>query len=283
MVETCARLIVASAACLVCCSGSSCMTISTELPVTPEEAAATISGLPQAKPWKPPASLPDALQEAARGEAVLAVRYVPLGQRSVPDQPFPSGGPLLDRLQTISDIYSTADLNLIPFRVRDTYVIAPEQQEVLNPDIKAASPLDLAHPGVLMEIVLVNLTREQIRKLGSEEGLAASDLPKPSSQLLERAFAPPLELARWGKRPGGADGKALFDVRRVERRFDEPMDWSKVHLRARLELETPRVDLDGRSTPRSRREGRCSRRMMSGLPSWTARCPISPPPRRRSC
>jgi hypothetical protein len=164
------------------------------------------------------------------GEPVVAVGYGFAPDADAKPPVFRDGDSVITRLQTISAAASDDDNTLIPFLVRNTWVIAPATRQDVNPNISAASPLEGASRGLLVRFILGALTPDQIRQLSSTAGLAATDLSPDAQSALALAVRLPIHITNIRARTAtdGADEQPTTVA--VKR----PFDVATLRLRATL-------------------------------------------------
>lgn len=175
----------------------------------------------------PANGLPDMLSRAVPGQRVIAVGE---GKREAqyPGDTLKKAGKLIERLQAVSEAQSTEDDTLIPYRVRDTWIIAPESREEVDFDA-AFSPLDAASRSTICEIWLASLTLSELERLGSRQGMPVGQFSAAGQDLIARLLRPPLDIH-------------LDSPLNVAGSINEPPDLSKVRIRAGLVISTAHVD-----------------------------------------
>lgn len=179
------------------------------------------------------------------GERVIAVGY---GEPGDPadwsDEAFKRERSVIGKLQLVCANHSPKDVDLIPFKVGSTYVVAPEMRDEANVDLSRLSEFDLASRGLLIDQALLAMPENQLAALGSENGLAARSLPADIVPALVRAFRPPLKIINYKPITYTNDsgvpqaGVTLEDKGRV----NDPLDWTSVRVRARIRVPSVYVD-----------------------------------------
>lgn len=191
-----------------------------------------------------------AVEAAARGEPVIAVEYpMPNMGRDDTLPPLPDGTPLRERLAPVAEAYSMEDVALAPLRMRGITVMALAQQDTLNLDLWKVTPMDVTSPRVALEMFLMSLSREQVAGINTDAGLPSSRFSREQLAFISRALAPPLRLVEKKMQtkvfPNGAKRDLPVDEQRGE--IAAPVDLSRVAIRARLRMDAPTIELNGKT------------------------------------
>jgi hypothetical protein len=192
------------------------------------------------------------LADRLAGERVIAVGsgYRANANLMPPALVFREDDSVIARLQAISAAASDEDHALIPFLVRNTWVIAPETRQEVNLDISGGSAFQGASRSLLIRYVLGNLTTEQVRALGSEDGLSAGDLPKEAQALLTAALRPPIDVNQYESTTvTGPDGSTREEKRLLNLlSIRDPISVAGVRLRATLAEPMVMIESDNVSS-----------------------------------
>jgi hypothetical protein len=169
----------------------------------------------------------------AAGRRVLAAATIEAnGSPVAPD--IPAGASLEDALRAIGEAAAGGPVRLVPFKVGEAWVMAPETREAVN---MAAKPLPagfLDTRGNALDSFLSGLTPAEIRRIASPDGLAFVDLPADAKAALMYALRPPMRLTALAQ---GYVERIGWRVRAVhlERWIREPLPWPQTRLHAALE------------------------------------------------
>lgn len=207
--------------------------------VAPSRSAKVIPPVPAVRePGSPPdyviigpaevTSWLDRLEEFGAGRAVIAAG--PAWFSPADDKPFHKAERFSETAAEFARRVGT-EAPLSVFTVRGAWIIAPAMRQDVRTDYTGISPLDASARGLLLDELLVSLTPEQIKRVGTDAGLPVPDLRPEQRALLERALRPPLQVDRTGADEDDPNGSP--STRKVQQ-VDQPLDWSRGSLRARL-------------------------------------------------
>ncbi|HEY3265667.1 MAG TPA: hypothetical protein VGM37_01975 [Armatimonadota bacterium] len=172
------------------------------------------------------------LDRTMRGQPVVAVNAT-VDAAPLPDVRFRQGDSLKTRLQTVGE---AAGFATIPYAWRGAWVMAPATRKVLDLDISRGEALSRYTRSQLVRWTLYTLPSDVLPLLGVRDGVSIARLPEEPRVYLQAALRAPMTLYRVGRkkvRPHVWDG--IFSQ---TGRIDEPLDWSRVRLRAHLRSAT---------------------------------------------
>lgn len=183
----------------------------------------------------------------AAGERVMSVGYGEFRDEITwSDDDFKREHALIGRLQMISAKQSPKDHDLIPFKVGNSYVIAPDTREQPNLDLSGLGEFDLSSRGLLLDQVLTAIPEGQLGALGSENGIPVSSLSRDLQAAVARAFRPPLRIMNMKPSTYKDDNGLERQTTEIEDKglISDPIDWGSTRLRARLQLMSVTVDME---------------------------------------
>ncbi|HEY3265399.1 MAG TPA: hypothetical protein VGM37_00620 [Armatimonadota bacterium] len=183
-----------------------------------------------------PGGLVECLAKTMAGQPVVAAD--PVASRAEMRPEFHEGDSLVSRLQSIGEAASTNEVHLIPFAVRGAWALASEYREEPRTDYSALTAMDTCSRGLLIDIALGGLTKEQARSLASEEGLAAASLSKTGREALSHALRPPISAIRVEPAPWTSTERTRPAVTTVSA-FPDALNLSALRVRARVRMHDP--------------------------------------------
>lgn len=184
------------------------------------------------RPTAPPMDL---LTKTMTGQRVLAA-----GRSNwsapVPEKEMAKATTVIGRLQAIGDAASSPENRIIPYVLLKSWVLAPETREEVTLDVSGIALSDALPRTTNLELALTTLTKDQVVRLGSESGLAVSEMSQDAQTAFLTAFRPPLDIV--DQKAGttsksdsaGAAGTPEVSVRE----FTTPLDPSRIRIRAYL-------------------------------------------------
>lgn len=179
------------------------------------------------------------LSQTMTGRPVIATGYG-VFREDIPwsDEEFQRAEGDIGKLQMIAAKNSAKDNALIPFKVGEAYVIAPEMRPGVNTDLSKLTVFDVTARGLLLADTFSRLTADQLKALGSENGLAARSLPEDMRRSVARAFRPPLDVVVYHRKMNTReDGlpEAGMEPETVGV-LEQPLDTASLRIRARLRM-----------------------------------------------
>lgn len=174
------------------------------------------------------------MERTMSGRGVIAVSAgEPDGEDTQPEKAFRKGDKLLTRLQAVADAASSDRLTVIPFRVGDAWVLAPETREMPNPNPKRARQPSRAFEEVLIGQALTSLSEKDVLQLGGAQGMALSDMPATAQERLRDAFQPPLDIVERSSADAEKKAGKPF-IGKTIATLTEPIDWNLARIHAEL-------------------------------------------------
>lgn len=177
------------------------------------------------------------LKKYCAGLPVVAVEPLynnwasPLDEKDLPTK-------LLERLQVIGERHTNEDDLFIPFRVRQSWALAPEQRDEVLTDFSGVTWVDLTRPGDNLRLLLASLTPAQIRRLGDANGIALTELSPRARELASALLKPPFSINRQKIEEGtDDDGRPVkFNASEEVEQITEPVDLRSVRIKAALNV-----------------------------------------------
>jgi hypothetical protein len=190
---------------------------------------AAILAIPSLAETEPPIpGIVGLLSRTMSGQPVVAVNGA-ADSTVLPSVRFRQGDSLRSWLQTVS---AGAGSNLIPFAWRGTWVIAPDTCKELDSDESHRDFLDRFTRPQLIRWALATLPDDVVPLLGVRDGISISRLPDDPRTYLQHALCSPLVLQRVRRtRSGAHTWNVTTDA---VKHVDDPLDWSRVRLRATI-------------------------------------------------
>jgi hypothetical protein len=174
----------------------------------------------------------DLLTKTMTGQRVLAAGRSNWSAE-VPEKEMAKATTVVGRLQAIGEAASSPGTAIIPYVLRKSWVLAPETREEVTLDVSGIGLSDALPRTSNLELALTTLTKDQVARLGSESGLAVSEMSRDAQAALLTAFRPPLDMV--GQTAGttqNSDG-AGTPAQKVSK-LTEPLDPSTTRIRAYL-------------------------------------------------
>lgn len=139
---------------------------------------------------------------------------------------------LVGKMQVISAACSP-DNPLIPFRIRNTWTIAPERIAVIDLDAPLGAPEDVLGRRACFERFISEADAATARALSAESGVPVMSLPPAMRSAIQAGLRAPFRTSVREPLPSGEGlGYSVRDTRVVE----EAPDWSRTRVRARLSV-----------------------------------------------
>lgn len=177
------------------------------------------------------------LKKHCAGLPVVAVEPLnnnwasPLDEKELPTK-------LLERLQVISERHTNENDPIIPFRIRHSWTLAPEQRDEVLTDFSGVTWMDFTRAGDNLRLLLAELTPAQIRRLGDANGLALTELSPRARELASDLLRPPFSINHQIAEEGADDDGRPVKSNATEEveQITEPVDLRSVRIRAGLKV-----------------------------------------------
>lgn len=180
-------------------------------------------------------SLPD-MEASFGGQPVVAVGPV-FRHTSLNDPP---EGTLLQQLQALTEkLPDENGVAFIPFKIRGTWTIAPEVRQEVNPHVSSLTPEDAAGRSLVLNEMLLSLSPELMKAIGSEQGVPFPQLPRGVQAALMRTIVPPLEIQQHVPHEWDSPTGEKMSGTHIENkgRIEGPLNWESVRVRANLTMQ----------------------------------------------